>query len=65
MVVLETFLPKPISAAELDQLIQDAIKEVGATSKKEMGPVIKTVQAKAGGRADGRTISAAVGRILP
>jgi len=65
IVVLEAFLPQPLSAAELDQLIQEAIKEVAATSKKEMGPVIKVVQAKAAGRADGRTISAAVGRILP
>ena len=63
--VLETFLPKPLSPAELEQLIQAAIQETGAKSKKDMGPVIKAVQAKAAGRADGKTISSVVGRLLP
>ena len=51
--VLQTFLPKPLSAEELEQMIKTTIQELGATSKKEMGPVIKAVQAKAAGRADG------------
>ena len=63
--VLETFLPKPLSADELEQLVKATIQELGATSKKEMGPVIKTVQAKAAGRADGKTISGIVGKLLP
>jgi len=62
--VLETFLPKPLSAEELDQLVRVTIQEVGATSKKEMGAVIKAVQAKAAGRADGKTISGLVGKLL-
>jgi uncharacterized protein YqeY len=63
--VLEGFLPPPLPAAELEQLIRAAIQETGATGKKDMGPVIKVVQAKAAGRADGKTISAAVGKLLP
>jgi len=63
--VLEGFLPKPLSAEELEQLVKATIQEVGATSKKEMGPVIKAVQAKAAGRAEGKTISGIVGRLLP
>jgi uncharacterized protein YqeY len=63
--VLEGFLPPPLAAAELEQLIRTAIQETGATGKKDMGPVIKAVQAKAAGRADGKTISAAVGKLLP
>lgn len=63
--VLETFLPKALSPEELEQLVKATIQEVGATSKKEMGPVIKAVQAKAAGRAEGKTISALVGRLLP
>ncbi len=63
--VLETFLPQPLSLAELDQLVKTAIQELGATSKKEMGPVIKAVQAKAAGRADGKSISTIVGKLLP
>src|SRR5205823_5234955 len=42
--VLEGFLPKALSAEELEQLIKGTIQELGATSKKEMGPVIKAVQ---------------------
>jgi uncharacterized protein YqeY len=63
--VLEGFLPKPLSPEELDALVRSTIAELGATSKKEMGPVIKAVQAKAAGRADGKTISSLVGKLLP
>ena len=63
--VLETFLPQALSAEELEQLVRGTIQKLGATSKKEMGPVIKAVQAKAAGRADGKSISALVGRLLP
>jgi uncharacterized protein YqeY len=63
--VLEEFLPRALSPEELEQLIQATIKETGATSKKEMGAVIKAVHAKAAGRAEGKTISAIVGRLLP
>ena len=63
--VLEMFLPQPLSATELEQFIKSTIQELGATTKKEMGPVIKAAQAKAAGRADGKSISALVGRLLP
>jgi uncharacterized protein YqeY len=63
--VLESFLPQVLSAPELEALARAAIQELGATSKKEMGPVIKAIQARAAGRADGKTISALVGKLLP
>jgi uncharacterized protein YqeY len=63
--VLEGFLPKALSSEELEQLVKATISETGATSKKDMGPVIKAVQAKAAGRADGKTISGLVGKLLP
>jgi uncharacterized protein YqeY len=63
--VLEGFLPQPLSADELQQMVRATIQELGAVSKKEMGAVIKAVQAKAAGRADGKTISGLVGSILP
>lgn len=63
--VLESFLPQPLSAEELEKLVRATIQELGAASKKEMGSVIKAVQAKAAGRADGKTISALVGKLLP
>jgi uncharacterized protein YqeY len=62
--VLESFLPRPLSAEELENIARATIKELGATGKKDMGPVIKAVQAKAAGSADGKTISALVGKLL-
>ncbi len=63
--VLEEFLPKQLSAEELEALVKAAIAEVGATSKKDMGAVMKAAQAKAAGRADGKTLSGLVNRLLP
>lgn len=63
--VLENFLPQPLSPEELENLVRDSIGETGATSKKDMGAVIKAVQAKAAGRAEGKTISQLVGKLLP
>lgn len=65
IVVLETLLPKQLSAEELEQLVQATIQETGATSKKDMGAVMKAIQAKVAGRADGKTISTLVGKLLP
>ena len=63
--VLEIFLPKQMSAEELEALVRATIQELGATDKKQMGAVMKAVQAKVAGRADGKTISALVGKLLP
>ena len=64
ILVLESFLPKPLSAEALEQLVRAAIQETGATGKKQMGQVIKAVQSKAAGRAEGRVISELVGKLL-
>jgi uncharacterized protein YqeY len=63
--VLEIFLPKQLSPEELENIVRAAIQEVGATDKKQMGAVMKAVQAKVAGRADGKTISGVVARLLP
>jgi len=65
LAVLDTFLPPPLSPDELEKLVRAAIQELAATTKKEMGPVVKAVQAKAAGRADGKAISSVVGKLLP
>ena len=65
IVVLETYLPKALSPEEAEQLVKAAIQEAGATSKKEMGAVMKLAQAKAAGRADGKTLSALASKLLP
>ena len=64
MEMLNAYLPKGLSAEELSGLVREMISEVGATSKAQMGAVMKAVQAKAAGRADGKTVSAEVQRQL-
>jgi uncharacterized protein YqeY len=58
--VLETFLPKAMPADELRALVQDAIRETGASSPADMGKVMKSVMPKVAGRAPNDMVSAAV-----
>ena len=59
--VIETYLPQAVSQDEIEQAVAAAIAETGATSIKDMGKVMKTVQAAlAGKNADGRLISEVV-----
>lgn len=62
--VLEGFLPKAISPEELDQLTRQVITELGATSMKDMGLVMKTLLPRLQGRAPGDQVSAAVKKML-
>ena len=55
--MLNAYLPKALSTDELNALIDEAIKETGATGKAQMGTVMKAVQPKVAGRADGKTLS--------
>jgi uncharacterized protein YqeY len=63
--ILNAYLPQQLSAAEVEELVKAAIAESGATSKKDMGAVMKLVNAKSAGRADGRTLSSEVQKQLP
>lgn len=58
--ILNGYLPEPLSTEEIEKIVDAAIAEVGATSRKEMGQVMKIVQAEIAGRADGKTLSQAV-----
>lgn len=60
MALLNGYLPEPLSESELLAIVDAAIAEVGATSRKEMGAVMKLVQERTAGRADGKTLSQAV-----
>lgn len=62
--VLEKYLPVAMSTGDLAKLVEAAIAETGATSKKDMGKVMKLVTERAAGQADGKTISAEVGKRL-
>ena len=58
--VLETYLPEQLSDTELDELIDQAIIDSGATSIRDMGKVMGQVKAKAQGRADMGAVGAKV-----
>ncbi len=62
--VLEKYLPAAMSQAELEALVNAAITETGATSKKDMGTVMKLVQERAAGRTDSKSISTEVAKRL-
>lgn len=55
--VLETFLPKPLTMEELNAIIDECIKETGATTARDMGKVMKAVMPKVAGRADGKLVN--------
>ena len=58
--IIQSFLPQPLSAAEVDAAIAAAITEAGATSIKEMGKVIGLLKGKYAGRMDFSAASTAV-----
>ena len=64
MAVLEDYLPKKLSEEELTEKVKEIIAEVGATSMKDMGMVMKTAKEKLGVTADGKMINEIVKKIL-
>jgi uncharacterized protein len=63
--ILQSYLPQQMSADEVSKAVRETIAEVGATSKAQMGAVMKALQAKVAGRADGKTLNAEVQKQLP
>lgn len=57
MAILKSYLPAELTEEELKAMVKDAIKEVQASSVKDMGRVIKAVQEKTKGSADNRVVS--------
>jgi uncharacterized protein YqeY len=62
--VLERYLPAQLDDAELADLVRAAITESGASGPQQLGAVMKLVQPRVGGRADGRRVSDEVRRQL-
>ena len=61
IVVIEGYLPQAASREEIERAVSEAVAELGATSMKEMGAVMKAALARLAGRnADGRTVSEVV-----
>jgi uncharacterized protein len=57
LAVLEEFMPEPLSEDELEEIIDDVIAEVGATSVRDLGRVMADVMPQVAGRADGSVVS--------
>jgi len=62
--ILQSYLPEAMSPEELAKVVRETIAELGVTSRAQMGAVMKTLQAKVAGRADGKTLSAEVQKQL-
>jgi uncharacterized protein YqeY len=54
--VIQEFMPAPMSEAELDAMIAEAIRETGAASLRDMGKVMAALMPKVTGKADGKMV---------
>ncbi len=61
---LRAYLPAQMPVEKVEALVKDAMAETGATTKAQMGLVMKAAQAKAAGQVDGKTLSQVVQRML-
>src|SRR5205807_4073135 len=64
LLILDAYLPQAMSSDELAKVVRETIAETGATSKAQMGGVMKALQVKVAGRADGKTLSQEVQKQL-
>ncbi|HKU58002.1 MAG TPA: GatB/YqeY domain-containing protein [Gaiellaceae bacterium] len=55
--VLEEFMPEPLTEQQIEEIVDDAIAENGATSLRDMGRVMADVMPQVAGRADGSAVS--------
>jgi len=62
--ILNAYLPQAMSPEEVSRIVRETIHQVGATSKAQMGAVMKALQPKLAGRVDGKTLSAEVQKQL-
>lgn len=65
MTMLQAYLPPELSDEEIEGGVKEIIASTGATSKKDMGKVMKEATARYKGRVDGKKIQEIVGRLLP
>jgi uncharacterized protein len=57
LAILQEFMPEPLSEDEIEEIVDDAIAEVGATSMADLGRVMADVMPQTAGRADGSVVS--------
>ena len=64
LAIVEAYLPAKLGDDELERLVAEAVAETGATGMPQLGLVMKTVQPRVAGRADGGRVAAIVRRVL-
>lgn len=64
MAVLETYLPKQLGADAIEPVVRELAEEMGVSSPKDMGTLMKAVMARLGGAADGSVVSAVVKQVI-
>ncbi len=62
--ILQEYLPKQLTKEEIQQIVKKIVEEIGASSIKDMGKVMKVAKEKMGASADGKTINEVVKEIL-
>ncbi|WP_173916099.1 GatB/YqeY domain-containing protein [Halobacillus sp. Marseille-Q1614] len=55
--ILQVYMPKQLSDSELEQIVQETIQEVGASSKADMGKVMSAVMPKVKGKTEGSKVN--------
>lgn len=62
--ILNQYMPEPLTLEELEVIIKETASEINATSKKDMGRLMKEIKEQVGVRADGKAISQLVNQLL-
>ena len=62
--LLETYLPPPLSEADIERVVREVVAETGATDPRDMGAVMKETLKRLEGGADGKQVNTVVRRIL-
>jgi len=62
--LLETYLPPPLSEADIERVVREVVAETGATGPRDMGAVMKETLKRLEGGADGKQVNTVVRRIL-
>ncbi len=64
LVIIEGYLPKQMSRDEIEAIVREVVAEVGATTPKDMGNVMKVLMPKVKGQADGKLVNEIVREVL-
>ncbi len=64
MAILETYLPKALTEAEIEQIVREAVAASGASSARDMGKVMPLIMPRVKGKADGRLVNTIVRKVL-